>query len=81
MVCCVIFCWIIGIESMSSVCEGIYMCIINQGWRGWLFISNICKYGDILAGVGILVMFPGCAYVLFISVRRPPLAGVYAILC
>ena len=57
------------------------MCIINHGCRGWLFISIICKYGDISTGVGILVMLPGYAYDLFISVRRPPLAGVYGLLC
>ena len=26
-------------------------------------------------------MLPGYAYILFISVRRPPLVGVYGILC
>jgi hypothetical protein len=57
------------------------MCIINHGCRGWLFISIICKYGDISTGVGILVMLPGYAYVLFISVRSPPLVGVYGLLC
>jgi hypothetical protein len=57
------------------------MCIISHGCRGWLFISIICKYGDISTGVGILVMLPGYAYVLFMSVSSPPLAGVYGILC
>ena len=57
------------------------MCIISHGCRGWLFIFIICKYGDIAAGVGILVMLPGYAYDLFMSVRSPPLAGVYGILC
>ena len=42
---------------------------------------KICRYGDIAAGVGIFVMLPGYAYFLFMSVRRPPLAGVYDILC
>jgi hypothetical protein len=46
-----------------------------------LFISIICKYSDIAAGMGILVMLPGYAYVLFMSVRSPPLAGVYGIIC
>ena len=32
-------------------------------------------------GVGILVMLPGYAYFLLISLSRPPLAGVYGILC
>jgi hypothetical protein len=57
------------------------MCIISHGCRGWLFISIIYKYGDISIGVGILVMLPEYAYVLFISVRSPSLAGVYGLLC
>ena len=66
---------------MSSKWEGIYMWIISQGCRGAFFICIICRYGDISAGVGILVMLPGYAYLLFMSVRRPPLAGLYGILC
>ena len=76
MVCC-----IIGISLISSSCDGMYMCINNYGCKGWLFISNICRYGDIAAEVGSLVMLPGYAYILFMSVRSPPLAGVYGILC
>ena len=34
-----------------------------------------------LAGEGVLVMFPWNAYFLCTSVSRPPLAGVYGILC
>ena len=34
-----------------------------------------------LAGEGILVMFPWNAYFLCMSVSRPPLVGVYGILC
>ena len=41
----------------------------------------ICKYGEMFAGDGIFVMFPENAYFWFISVSRPPLAGVYGILC
>ncbi len=66
---------------MSSKWEGIYMCRINHGCSGVFCICIICKYGEISAGVGILVMFPGYAYLLFIRVRSPPLAGVYGILC
>jgi hypothetical protein len=47
-----------------SKCVGIYMCIINQGMSGRLFIFIICKYGEIFVGVGILVTFPGNAYLL-----------------
>ena len=41
----------------------------------------ICKYGEISAGVGILVMFPGYAYFLSMRVSRPPLVGVYCLRC
>ena len=81
MVCCVISCFIIGICLRSSMCVGIYMCIINYGVNGWFFIMVICKYGDISAGVGIFVMFPGYAYSLLMSVSSPPLVGVYCHLC
>ena len=47
---------------MSSRCVGIYMCIISQGVSGWLFIFITCRYGEMFAGVGILVTFPGNAY-------------------
>ena len=57
------------------------MCIINHGCRGWFFISIICRYSEISAGVEILVMFPGYVYFWFISVKSPPLACVYNILC
>ncbi len=63
-------------RCMSSWCVGIYMCMISQGISGWLFILIICKYGEIFAGVGILVIFPGNAYFLCISVSRPPRPGV-----
>ena len=33
------------------------------------------------AGDGIFVMFLGNAYFLFINVSRPPLVGVYGVLC
>ena len=46
-----------------------------------VFISMICRYGEMAAGVGILMMLPGYAYFLLIRVSRPPLAGVYGILC
>ena len=66
---------------MSSKWDGIYMCRINHGYRGVFCICIICKYGEISAGVGILMIFLGYAYLLFIRVRSPPLAGVYGILC
>ena len=53
-----------GMRWVSSTCVGIYKCIINHGRSGWLFIFIICKYGEIFAGVGILVIFPGDAYLL-----------------
>ena len=66
---------------MSSKWDGIYMCRISHGCRGVFRICIICKYGEISVGVGILVMFPRYAYLLFIRVRSPPLAGVYGFLC
>ena len=51
-------------RHVSSMCVGIYMCMISQGSCGWLFILIICRYGEMLAGVGILVTFPGNAYLL-----------------
>ena len=68
-------CW------MSSKWDGIYMCRISHGCRGVFCICIICRYGEISVGVGIFVMFLGYAYLLFIRVRSPPLAGVYGILC
>ena len=55
------------------------MFIISQGSRGWLFNFIICRYGDMTDGVGILMMLFGYACFLFMSVRSPPLAGVYGI--
>ena len=49
-------------KHVSSRCVGIYMCMISQGVSGWLFIFIICRYGEMFAGVGILVIFPGNAY-------------------
>ena len=66
---------------MSSMCVGMYMCIISQGCNGWFCIVIICKYGEISARVGILVIFPEYVYFLFMSVSRPPLVGVYCRLC
>ena len=57
------------------------MCIISHGCSGLFFICIVCRYGDMIAGDGIFVMFPGNAYLWFMSVSRPPLAGVYGILC
>ena len=68
-------------DCMSSVCDGMYICIISHDCSGWFFNSIICRYGEISAGVVILEMFPGYAYFLSMSVRSPPLVGVYGILC
>ena len=80
-ICILIVCCIIGINLKSSMCEGMYRCIINHDCIGWFFMCMICRYGEMFVGVGIFVMFPRNAYFLFISVSRPPLAGVYGILC
>ena len=63
-------------RHVSSKCVGIYMRLISQGSTGWLFMFIIYGYGDMFASVGILVTFPGNAYLLWISVSRPPLSGV-----
>ena len=63
-------------RHVSSKCVGIYMCMISQGVSGWLLILITCRYGEIFAGVGILVTFPGNAYFLWISVSKPPRPGV-----
>ena len=39
VICCVIVCWINGMDRMSSSCDGMYMCIINQcAVVGFLFL-------------------------------------------
>jgi hypothetical protein len=35
-----------------------YRCISKYVRRGWFVIFIICRYGEILAVVGILVIFP-----------------------
>ena len=70
-----------GINLISSIWEGMYRCIINHSCNGWFFICMICKYGEMFVGDGILLMFPGKVYFWLMSVSRPPLAGVYGILC
>ena len=62
-----------GIRHVFVKCVDIYMCIINHSSEGWLLILIICKYGEIFAGVGNLVIFSRNAYLLWISVSRPPL--------
>ena len=51
-----------GISLISSMWEGMYRCITNHGCSGWFFICMICKYGEMFAGDGILLMFPGKVY-------------------
>ena len=70
------FCLMRGSNCTSSICVGIYMCSMSQGWRGWFLSLIICRYGDIDGGVGILVILSGNAYWWWIKVRRPPLAGL-----
>ena len=61
---------------ISSRCVGMYMWMISHGCSGWLFIRIIWRCGEIFAGVGILVMLPGKAYLLCMSVSSPPLPCV-----
>jgi hypothetical protein len=50
-----------GIRLMSSLWVGMYRCIKKYVERGWFVILIICRYGEMLAVVEILVMFPGNA--------------------
>ena len=71
----------IGISLISLLSVGMYRFIVNHDWSEWFFIWIICKYGDMFAEVGILVIIFGKAYLLLISINSPLLAGVYGILC
>jgi hypothetical protein len=46
---------------MSSLWVGMYRCIKKYVERGWFVSLIICRYGEMLAVVGILVMLPGNA--------------------
>jgi hypothetical protein len=54
--------WIMGIRVMSSMWVGMYRCMRKHVERRWFVIFIICRYGEMLAVVGILVIFPGNAY-------------------
>jgi hypothetical protein len=60
LICCVIVCCISGMYGVSLTCDGILKS--KNGCNGEFFILIICKYGEIIAGVGIFVIFPGYAY-------------------
>ena len=62
LICVLMFCCMIGISPMSSLCDGMYKCRIGHDCSGWFFTCMICKYGDMFVGEGILVMFLGNAY-------------------
>ena len=66
----------LGMSCKSSMCVGIDMCMISHGCKGWLFIRFSWRYGEILAGMGILVILPGNAYLLCIRVSSPTLPDV-----
>ena len=57
MVCCMF-----RISLISSMCEGIYRCIISHDCNEWFLMCRICKYGEICAEDGIFVMFLGNGY-------------------
>ena len=65
--------FMLGMSRISSTCLGMYMWIIDHGCNDWLFIRIIWRYGEMFIGVGILVILPGKAYLLCISVSNPPL--------
>ena len=52
---------------------GIYMFMRSIGVIGLLFIFITCRYGDMVLGVGILVMFSFVWMVFGIIIRVPPL--------
>ena len=53
---------------------GIYMFMRSMGVIGLFFIMITCRYGDIVLGVGILVMFSFVWMVFGIMISVPPLA-------
>ena len=61
-ICALMFCCIIEISLISSLCEGMYKCNISHGCSGWIFMCMICKYGEMFAEDGIFIMFRGNAY-------------------
>jgi hypothetical protein len=66
---------------MSSMWVGIYKCIRKNVGRGWFVILIICRYGEMLVVVGILVTFPGNAYCWCIRISRLPLGLLYGCPC
>ena len=53
-----------------------YIFIRSMGVIGLFCIMITCRYGDIVTGVGILVMLYLVWMILGIMVRVPPLAGL-----
>jgi hypothetical protein len=51
-ICCVMVVCINSIKSMSSRYDDIYMCSSMWVCKGWIFICIICRYKDILGGLG-----------------------------
>ena len=48
-ICILMVCCIVGINLKSSMCKGMYRCIINHGCIEWFFMCIICKYGEMFA--------------------------------
>ena len=42
-ICILIVCCMIGISLISSMCEGMYICNMNDDCNGWFFICMICR--------------------------------------
>jgi hypothetical protein len=53
-----------------------YIFIRSMGVIGLFFILITCRYGGIVMGVGIVVIFSLVWMILGIMVRVPPLAGL-----
>jgi hypothetical protein len=61
---------------MSLMWVGMYRCIRKYVGKGLFMILIICRYGEILVVVGILIIFLGNAYYWCIRISRPPLGLV-----
>lgn len=59
----------------SFTCEGMYRFMMRNSMSGLLVILKACRYGEILFGVGIFVMFSVIWMSLWIMVSTPPHGG------
>ena len=62
---------------ISSWCVGMYVWSLSRGVKGLLLIMIVCRYGAMLARVGILLMFSLVYINLYGIVSMLPLASMY----